>query len=188
MDRITLEALSRENMDIAAALMDRLVGKGLYTRADLENILSDPEAFFYLVRREGRFLGYFYCFLCTCREARAKTDMDLPALLEPDAKLGVCKSIGLDGTLRGAGLSDQLLNHFTQLLFAAGARRVLVPAWVKDGYVPAGRHLQRCGFRSLGIIRRPWHHIATLECPYCGAARCICDGAIYFKDREDTEP
>lgn len=183
-----LERLSEGNLDIALRLTERFVGKGLYSREYLQKIIGDKESFFFLLTDKSnggeRALGYFFCFTCLSEDVEKKTEIyiDTWRALPKGMKIGVCKSIGIDEGIRRSGVSDKLLQYFTDILLSEGVKKIFVPSWVKGDYIPAKKLLERCGYTYLCKVSRPWYTNRLLECPFCKSSHCVCDAVIYFKN------
>ncbi|HHU12778.1 MAG TPA: hypothetical protein GXZ64_06090 [Clostridiaceae bacterium] len=179
-----LERLTESGVDTAKRLCDEFVGQGLYGKTHLRQIIPDDTHLFYLVMKGDVPVGYFYA-----QSLRAGDISRLPglsydviaSLCEPDAEIGVCRSIGIREAYRGSGLSDALLllfkNYFETVRLVP---LILVPAWSKNGDVPAAKLLTRCGFHYLADLKTPWADHPTLQCAACGQTPCSCDAVVYY--------
>ena len=181
-----LVELKDEDIPLAQSLCDRHVGEGLYDRVDFENIISDAGRFFYFIKVEDAIAGYFYCMYYEYYSDELLKELRLEQISDKIRNMGtvgICKSIGLNEEVRGKGISDSLLNYFTGLLFEKGCDEVLIPAWKQGDYVPAGKHLARCGFENIALLKHPWIEEKGLKCPYCNKGRCVCDAYVFAKKK-----
>lgn len=181
-------------------LCDEALGFGFYSEKDLEQMISQPNHFFYLLlcKKESQpyfyssyeVIGFHYHYLCTFEEAAVAMQCD-PAQMqgvvdgwEPTQLVGVLKSIGIRQNNRGRGLAYQLnqcaIDHLTQ----KGAHSIWVPAWRQKQFVPEHNTLLRQGFRSLCEVPDFWHECRTLCCPVCQAPKCVCSAVIYYKSTQ----
>lgn len=181
-----LEKLNSINIPAAISLTDELVGKGLYDELKMKHIIEDNGKYFYLVKIDEKYMGYFYCMYHENYSIEELTEMDLDQIAEMVGELGnvgICKSIGLKEEVRGKGISEKLQMHFQQLLWDEGCRHILIPSWKKGDIVPAQRHLEVCGYRAVKTLITPWIDDETLECPFCKQPRCICDAVVFMKSK-----
>lgn len=168
----------------ALDLCDEMLGKGLYSEERLRRICGSRGHYFYLVMKEQRAVGIFYCYRERFERVSFFQDLQVP-FLDPQSPVGVGQSIALKEEVRAKGLSEWLLNYGTRILFEQEQVKViLIPAWMKAGRIPADRHLTKCSYKLLQTLRQPWASCEGLECPICKTVPCSCDGAIYIKRRE----
>lgn len=173
-----------ERIGQALIICHDALGEGLYTEERLRALCRKENHYFYTVMKEQTMTGIFYCFAERFGETVFAKHVRVP-FLTVDVKVGVAQSIALTHEARGQGVSGWLLNHGTGLLFEKEkVEAVLTPAWMKDGKIPAGAHLEQCGYRILQIVERLWASYKELRCPVCGTVPCSCDGVVYIKRRE----
>lgn len=180
----TGEPAFTEMMEQALPICHELLGEGLYTEKRLRALCGKENHYFYCVMKEKGMVGIFYCFAEQFGETEFLKQMEVP-FLPSDVKVGVAQSIALNAEVRGRGVSKWLLDHGTELLFKGeNVEAVLVPAWMKNGRIPAGTHLEKCGYHLLQVVERPWASCEDLRCPACGTVPCSCDGAVYIRMKE----
>ncbi|MBB2184562.1 hypothetical protein H0486_16915 [Lachnospiraceae bacterium MD1] len=184
----TAKKLEISEVVIAKELCDKHIGKGMYPEEFLYDIIYKNNHFFYLVYKEDKAIGFFYCVVLLPYDLA-----ELPgfgeAFMYHDCSendiIGVCRSIGIDEAYRGMHLTDELLQYFTSYLFnEAGVSVIFIPAWVKGSYIPAKRLLEDNNYQFLCYLEKPWYQSDLLECPYCRTRRCICDAVIYYMSKE----
>lgn len=56
-----LERLTEDNIQVAKELCDKHVGAGMYGVQDLRHSMRDRSHYFYLVKNDTAYIGYFYC-------------------------------------------------------------------------------------------------------------------------------
>lgn len=174
-------------LEVAKALCDRHVGTDLYSLQELNEICQNPDHHFVLVKKGNAYVGYFYAQNLLAKDIAQLSGVRferIAALCQPQEEIGVCRSIGVDQMHRGSGLSDALLQHFTDYFFVDhGISLIVIPAWSKDGFVPAEKLLQRCGYHYLCDLPQPWADHPHLQCPHCQQPHCICDAVLYYQRR-----
>lgn len=173
---------TRQALDIC----DKMLGKGLYTEKRIQRICENQGHYFYLVMKEQRVVGVFYCYREQLENVPFLQDIQIP-FLRPKSLVGVGQSIALKKEARATGLSEWLLNYGTQLLFEKEqVEAIFVPAWMKKGMIPADRHLTKCSYALLRTLRHPWAGCEGLECPICKTIPCSCDGAVYIRRKKSS--
>lgn len=167
-------------------MSDRYLGTGLYTEQSLKSIAEDPASRFYLIKdhENGNTAALFYYHFGTFESICDRYCYIDRALCGGDEMTGVLRSIAVKEQYRKTGLSEYLIDRFSEQLFSEFmVRRIFVLAWVKRDYVPARHCLGNCGFSELYRIKRPWYNEAGLKCHICNSERCICDGLLYKKEQ-----
>lgn len=183
---LLIRKLKPSDIDAAAELCGQCVGRNLYSRAFLANILKRRSHYFYLLTAPGEeAAGYIYFFLSNMDEISALYGIPRERLTavspKADAVIGVLQSIGIAERWRGQKLSARLMDFYLEYLQAeepVGAAFGVF--WKPEGRVPMEKNLKRTGFCHLEDVPRFWYDVAELICPYC-KGRCICDAAIYYK-------
>lgn len=169
----------------AEKICDDLLGKGLYSEERIKEICRKEDHYFFVILKRGQIEGIFYCY------AGMAADIPFAAAIDgmaADTRIGVAQSIALRNEARHQGIAASLLNHATRMLFdEEKVRKIFALAWVQGTEIPARKHLERCGYRFLGMQSRPWASCEELMCPVCGRQPCACDGAVYVKEVDDDE-
>lgn len=180
-----LVKLSKANMLAAKELCDRYVGVGMYNMFYLDRILRDKSHYFFLVKKGFEYAGYFYCQRIIADSLSCLSGLNyrqVSSLCGPLDEVGVLRSIGIESKYRGLGLSDALIQYFEDYFMKkCNISLILVPAWSKDGYVPAKKLLERCEFKYLCDLITPWENHKELMCPYCKKEHCICNAVVYYR-------
>lgn len=162
-------------------LCDKELGQGLYNLDRMAKICKESHHYFYCVQKEQKTVGVFYCFAETVNKTELWGKID-QEYISADTKIGIAQSIALSDEVKGTGMSKFLLQYGTKLLFEnERVEAILVPAWMKNGKVPASKHLEECGYSLMQVVEKLWASYETLRCPVCGTVPCSCDGAIYVK-------
>ncbi len=144
---------SRKALDIC----DGLLGEGLYTADRLKEICECENHYFYIIRQGKDIIGIFYCYADRFDATELFGELQTPEIL-PDMRIGIGQSIAIQREFRRCGISEWMLECCTKMLFETeGVDAVLIPAWVKGGNIPAHRHLEKCSYRLLQIIKQPRH-------------------------------
>ncbi|MDO5146511.1 MAG: hypothetical protein Q4D60_05885 [Eubacteriales bacterium] len=179
--RITDETKDIEKkLKEALKVSDLLLGEGMYTFDTLKEICHKKNHYFFMLYKEGIFIGIFYCYA-------VKSETEIPAVrglkLDKFSKnLGLAKSIAVLPEYVGTGVSDAALQYNTHLLFEKeNVEQILVLAWMKDNHIPAGRLLEECGYHKVEVLEQPWADISTLHCHICKTTPCKCKGVLYTK-------
>ena len=179
---LELVPLSEELIPAVRDITDRHLGKGLYTEEALREILKKEHHYFSVVLDHGKPAAIFYCLAGTADELKREY-VWIP--YTGNRICGILRSIAIEVPYRKAGLSEQLIDHFSRILFEKeNAEKIAVLAWVRDEFVPAAFCLGRCGYSRGHLISRPWYDSAGLKCNFCGCEHCICDGIFFEKERE----
>lgn len=182
---LTLERLTAACVEEAAALCDRCVGKNLYTRQYLAEVIHKPGHYYsVLMTPERKLAGYIYYYLAGMEGASAVAKLppeQLPVLPAKQSPVfGVLRSIGVDEAYRRNGLSVRLVEHYLEQLHRAGADMAFGVFWKPGGSVPMEKTLKRFGFSHLTDAHLIWYDNEDLVCPFC-KGRCRCDAAVYYK-------
>lgn len=190
-ERLELRRLARQDVAVAARLCDRCVGKNLYPKDYLADIVCNPRHFFYLLySREGTPVGYMYFIVMDRAELAQISKLDAVQLDrlcdEPDILIGNLRSIGLDDTYRDKGLSAELIRFSLAQLTSLGVPLAVGICWKPGQFIPMQKTMEICGMQYLTDAHRVWYDIDDLECPYCNG-RCKCDAAVYYKRLEGAQ-
>jgi len=94
--------------------------------------------------------------------------------------VGNIRSIGVEKSYRGRGLSERLLRFCLSQLSAHGAEVAAALCWKANGSVPMKKAMLSCGMRYLTDAHRVWYDNRELICPIC-RGRCECDAEVYYK-------
>lgn len=175
---------SPDNFADITEICDRYLGPGLYTEASLSRIIEDKRSHFYLIKDKntGDAVSIFYFHYDTFDNIRSRYPYIKESLCGIDETVGILRSIAIKEQYRSIGLSEYLINRFSDQLFCDfGVSRIFVLAWVKQNYIPARHCLGNCGFSELYRVKRPWYNEEGLKCNICNCDRCICDGLLYTK-------
>ncbi len=171
--------LSSSNIQEALFYCNQYLGAGLYDEKMLTEISNKEHHYFFLLSRDGQSIGIFYCYAAPWSEIEKVIHATVP---KEEGLVGINRSIVLSPAVRGQGLSDLLLNAFSQMLYEREhVRTIYTLAWVRNGFIPAAGHLSRCGYSFSERIPHPWSETKGLRCPACEKTHCICDGALYQK-------
>lgn len=174
--------LSEELIPQAQKITDRHLGKGLYTADSLMDIMNRKHHYFSVILDGEKAVAVFYCLAGTADDLKREY-VWIP--YSGSGTYGILRSIAIEESYRKIGLSEQLIDHFTRVLFEEEhAEKIAVLAWVRDEFVPAAFCLKRCGYSRGRLINRPWYDTAGLKCNFCGREHCICDGIFFEKERE----
>jgi len=182
---VLLRLLSVESLDAAVNLCDACVGKNLYTRDELKQVIEDANRFFYLVEtQEGEIIGYFYFYLTSPQSIAASSRLDVKTIAEvcPGLKAGEIKSVGLKKEYRGLGIAESMIRFAQDRLQEMGAETIFAVCWKIRDYVPLGSALVKNDFQFLSEARKVWFDNEALVCPICNG-RCVCDAAVYYRKR-----
>ncbi len=164
-------------------ICDKLLGEGLYTEERIRWICRQKHHYFYVMMKDADVIGIFYCYGDQLGRTSFYGKVEADAL-KADTRIGVGQSIAIEEKDRHKGLSEWMLNYCTGMLFEEeSVDAILIPAWMKNGKAPANRHLERCGYELLQILRKPWASCETLKCHVCRTIPCSCDGAVYIRKR-----
>lgn len=184
--------LTQERMGKALELCDACVGKNLYTKADLADVMDSSEKqFFFLMTPDETAAAYIYFRLINLEEAERLSKLRLlqmghPAF-EETALIGNLQSIGVRPEYRHQGLSKRLVERYLQwLMNESKADMAFGVFWKPEGKVPMESTLKKFGFHHLVDSPRVWYDKKDLICPVC-RGRCSCDAAIYYKVLERKE-
>lgn len=165
-------------------ICDELLGEGLYSRKRMDDICQKEHHYFYTISKEEVVVGIFYCYAEQFGSISFFQNMGL-SMIAPDMRIGVAKSIALAPDMRNKGFSEKLLKECSEFLFEKEkVEAILIPAWMKNGKIPAENHLVKCSYEFLKDVEHPWAIYQDLKCPVCKKKPCMCDGAIYIRWRE----
>ncbi len=142
---------SRKALDIC----DGLLGEGLYTADRLKEICECENHYFYIIRQGKDIIGIFYCYADRFDATELFGELQTPEIL-PDMRIGIGQSIAIQRSSDGAAFPNGCWNAALKCCLK---QKVLMPflflAWVKGGNIPAHRHLEKCSYRLLQIIKQP---------------------------------
>lgn len=185
----TLSPLKYEELDSALSMFDSCVGRGLYTRNDLYEILVKPLHYILILRdSDGTYAGYL-CFMIsdaaeTAEDIKIEPDR-ITALSGKSSPVTAClRSIGLMPPYRGRHLANSVTHQLIHMLNISGYDILLGAFWKVGDIYPIHKVVDSFGFRFDGIIRHPWSDVKTLYCPVCGG-RCMCDAGLFYIKPED---
>ncbi|MEG1981628.1 MAG: hypothetical protein RR073_03890 [Clostridia bacterium] len=185
------EKLDINNIEIAKKLCDRYVGEDLYEISFLKSIIDKPEELFYLIFKEEKTVGYFYCYYVNKDDLYEKEktifNESVKELIKSHTKIGIFRSIGIDEVERKHSLSDYAVALFEGKLKNIGCSIILAPCWKKDDYIPAKKLLTRQNYKYRCDILKPWKDNTTLKCPFCHKIHCECDASMFYKILENKE-
>lgn len=178
--------LTESDLDIAVALCDSCVGKNLYTRAQLAEIIYKPTHHFHLIfTHKSEVAGYIYFFLTDLEEMASLSKL-------PDEQLGIMakqqspvignlQSIGVAEAYRGQGVSEILVDFFLTKLHEGTVADVAFGVfWKTQGKVPMENTLKAFDFTYLADAQGVWQDKKDLICPFC-RGRCVCEASVYYK-------
>ena len=169
----------------AKQICDSFLGKGLYSERQIDEICRRENCYFFTVLEGDKIEGIFCCY---ADDAGSVSFAEGIEGLTADTRIGVAQSVALKSEARRKGLSAAMLDHATGILFREEkVKLILALAWVQGEKIPARKHLERCRYHLLTIRKRPWASCEELICPACGQRPCVCDGAVYVKERNDDE-
>lgn len=189
---MTLMQLDRAHLQQASALCDACVGVNLYREEMLEEVLEDPESYFFMLSDPtGGIVGYIYFHrsdINAAAEFLHTTPEKVARYLNPACDLVHLRSIGVLPSMRNKQLAVRLLEFAL-----AFSRQVLhadlafVACWRKGDFVPMHNNIQKFGFIHLFTAPKLWYDVPDLYCPFC-KGRCSCPAEIYSVDlkREDN--
>lgn len=185
-EELTLTPLTQELLEQTVELCDKCVGKNLYTKAELSEVMNEKERWvFLLVTPKGKVAAYVYFRLTDMAEAERLTKQSLQKFEEKGFKkhslLGLIQSIGVCEEYRHCGLSKRLVEISLQwFLENTGANIAYGILWKPHGKAPMEAALKEHGFSHLTDSKNVWYDNEKLVCPVCNG-RCRCDAAIYYK-------
>ena len=183
---MTLVPLDHAHVQQVAALCDTCVGVNLYPEEVLEEVLEQPESYFFLLADQtGRIVGYIYFHrsdINAAAEFLLSTPEKVARYLDPACDLVQLRSIGVLPALRHKGLAVRLLEF--ALAFSREvlhADRAFVACWRKGDLIPMYDNIQKFGFKHLYTVPNMWYNVPDLYCPFC-KGRGTCTAEIYSTD------
>lgn len=176
------EKLKAELTDEVLYFCDSYLGKGLYDREMLEEIIICEHHYFYAIYDNEKMIGVFYFYADRAKKVKMQLTEKVGNISKDTDWVGVCRSIVLHEDYRHLGISGQLLSHFSHFLEEReGVSIIYILAWIYNEKIRAANHLEQCGYTYIEQIKEPWSGVEGLMCPMCGEKRCRCDGILYGK-------
>lgn len=180
---LSFHRLKREEVDMAKAMCDACVGKGLYTKEEIIKTIDSNTNFFYLIYNEnGDTVGYVYYYVANIEEIAndAKLGKDIFRSVEKDLRIvGKIQSVGVMNEYRGEGIAKKAIRFALDKFCEMGIKTVFTICWKKGDTVPLKKALTECGAVFLSSAQKVWYDKNELECPFCGG-RCTCDAEVYY--------
>lgn len=184
-EKYHIRPLSAENITAAKELCDISVGENLYTVEILNSAIKMQNHLFYMLYKETREIGYFYCFVTDVPDATKRLKLgrlSLQLFKNDQVKVGLFQSIGLLPEYQKNGLAIKMIRYFEKVLFDQYKVNIIVASsWKQGDLIPAEKPLSNCGFTYFADVPRVWHEVKDLKCSYCKNKKCICDAAIFYK-------
>ncbi len=186
-----LTPLTKEKIDEASRLCDKLVGEGFYSKEQLLSICEQEHQYFDLLYSGDELSGYSYVYTCTRESAPNWLSRDLPIfnelLADEHKRIGVFQSLGALARRHLAGATDLLANYIDNLLFVkCNASPIITLLWEQHGYIPSKKLAERHGYRYLLTIKEPWSDKIDVYCEHCDSRPCRCSGALYIKESSNA--
>lgn len=184
--------LTETYLDIAVLLCDSCVGKNLYTRAQLNQIIYKPTHYFYLIfTHSGEPAGYIYFFPADLEEMMSLSKLSCEQLnivtKGEHPVIGNLQSIGVTETYRGEGISEILVKFFLTTLQESTVAEVAFGVfWKAKGKVPMEKTLKTFDFIYITDVQGVWQDKDDLICPFC-RGRCTCEASVYYKPLEKRD-
>lgn len=180
-----LERLSLSTVDMALDLCGVCVGKGLYSRQYITDIIGNPNHWFYLLKNENRELvGYTYYYLTDLDDMAAfsKTDKSVLSAMssKSDPVIGNLRSLGIAPPFRRHRLAIELMQFSIDHLRRLHADVAFGAFWKANGKLPMKDSLELYEFKRLTDASMIWYDHEDLYCPVC-AGRCRCDAVLHYK-------
>lgn len=183
--KVKIEDLTENKIDETIALMDSMVGEGLYTRNLLEESIKNDKHFFKIICEEEKVVAYCYYIIMSAGEYKDLLTETKPSKflysLGDDVMICAMQSIGIINRDRGHNVSDILVESGLSIAKKLKCEFAIVYAWEYNGNVPAKSLLKRCGFRHEETIDRAWEKIETLKCDKCGGNTCCCSARVFVR-------
>ena len=183
-DGLKLERLCEDNLDKACRLCDDCVGKDMYTRDYLSDIMTDGRSVFYLLTDpSGEPAAYIFFQPTDLERIAAFTKLGestVRSIAGDKTTLIHYRSVGVGRKFRGRRLSQKLMERMFSECEAQNIDYIFGACWRQGDNVPMKKVMEQCGFVHIARVEKLWYDEEQLYCPIC-KGRCSCSAEIYYK-------
>ena len=183
--------MEKSDVDAVKKLSDEYIGVDFYNEIYLESIVDDPDRVVNLyIVDDGSIRGFQYGMLSDLDICCNILNLDNEAKEQLIAQypecgnelLGIFKTIVVDPSCRGSGVSEELNSRTAMWFKNRGVKLAVGEALIRpDGIINARNTMEHTNQRVLFKVKQPWIDIKSY-CPYCKQEYCHCDAAIFVKE------